>query len=311
MGYFYFALAGLFWSVIGFFTTNLSRFGLSTQEISFLRLFIGFLMFMIYVLIKDPSLLKISKKGLFFSVAIGLLCQGLFNFCYVSSIKYGGSAVAAVLLYTSPIFLTIFSKTFYKEKINKSKILSLIVCLVATFLAVTGGSLKLQNISTLGIISGIIAAILYALMPILSKNILDEVNNLTLMIYSFLIGSIVFIPSIDFIKVCVSIIDISILPYIIGFGLFTCAFAYMFYTKGVQSGVELSVAGVIASVELVFAQIIGWTIMGEPFNLIKIFGICLMMVSAVIAIKGINRIPNESYEQSNVDLSYSSVANHI
>lgn len=62
MGYLYILLAGLFWSSIGLFTTNLSNAGLSTEEISFLRLSMGCIILVIYAIIKNPSLLKISKK---------------------------------------------------------------------------------------------------------------------------------------------------------------------------------------------------------------------------------------------------------
>ena len=103
MGYLYIVMAGMFWSTIGLFTTNLNKVGLSTEEISFLRLSVGCLILVLYALIKNPSLIKISKKGLCYSIVIGIACQGFFNYCYVNSIKSAGSAVAAVLLYTSPI----------------------------------------------------------------------------------------------------------------------------------------------------------------------------------------------------------------
>lgn len=309
MGYLYILLAGLFWSSIGLFTTNLSNAGLSTEEISFLRLSMGCIILVIYAIIKNPSLLKISKKGLIYSIIIGILCQGLFNYCYVNSIKSSGSAVAAVLLYTSPIFITIFSGIIYKEKINKMKLLSLTICVVAAILAVTGGSLDLENISTVGIISGIMAAILYSLMPIISKNILDEVNNLTMMIYSFLTGALILVSKVNFVRVGVSIGDMPVVLNIVGFGLFSGALAYICYTSGVKSGIELSVAGVIASIELVFAQIIGWTIMGELFNIVKIIGVCLMMVSAIVALKSVTKI--SVADEENLDLDLRKVANQV
>ena len=305
MGYLYILLAGLFWSSIGLFTTNLSNAGLSTEEISFLRLSMGCIILVIYAIIKNTSLLKISKKGLIYSTIIGILCQGLFNYCYVNSIKSSGSAVAAVLLYTSPIFITIFSGIIYKEKINKMKLLSLTICVVAAILAVTGGSLDLENISTVGIISGIMAAILYSLMPIISKNILDEVNNLTMMIYSFLTGALILVSKVNFVRIG----DMPVVLNIVGFGLFSGALAYICYTSGVKSGIELSVAGVIASIELVFAQIIGWTIMGELFNIVKIIGVCLMMVSAIVALKSVTKIPVA--DEENLDLDLRKVANQV
>lgn len=303
MGYLYIVMAGMFWSTIGLFTTNLNKVGLSTEEISFLRLSVGCLILVLYALIKNPSLLKISKKGLCYSIVIGIACQGFFNYCYVNSIKSAGSAVAAVLLYTSPIFITIFSKIIYKENINKIKMLSLLICVVAAILAVTGGSLNLEDISVAGVVFGIMAAILYSLMPIISKNILDEVNNITMMIYSFLTGALLLITRVDFIRVGASITNISVLPNIIGFGLFSGALAYICYTTGVKNGVELSIAGVIASIELVFAQIIGWTIMGESFNYIKIIGITLMMVSALVALKSAESSTNEENSIDEYDMS--------
>ena len=303
MGYLYIVMAGMFWSTIGLFTTNLNKVGLSTEEISFLRLSVGCLILVLYALIKNPSLLKISKKGLCYSIVIGIACQGFFNYCYVNSIKSAGSAVAAVLLYTSPIFITIFSKIIYKENINKIKMLSLLICVVAAISAVTGGSLNLEDISVAGVVFGIMAAILYSLMPIISKNILDEVNNITMMIYSFLTGALLLITRVDFIRVGASITNISVLPNIIGFGLFSGALAYICYTTGVKNGVELSIAGVIASIELVFAQIIGWTIMGESFNYIKIIGIILMMVSALVALKSAESSTNEENSIDEYDIS--------
>ena len=303
MGYLYIVMAGMFWSTIGLFTTNLNKVGLSTEEISFLRLSVGCLILVLYALIKNPSLLKISKQGLCYSIVIGIACQGFFNYCYVNSIKSAGSAVAAVLLYTSPIFITIFSKIIYKENINKIKMLSLLICVVAAILAVTGGSLNLEDISVAGVVFGIMAAILYSLMPIISKNILDEVNNITMMIYSFLTGALLLITRVDFIRVGASITNISVLPNIIGFGLFSGALAYICYTTGVKNGVELSIAGVIASIELVFAQIIGWTIMGESFNYIKIIGITLMMVSALVALKSAESSTNEENSIDEYDMS--------
>lgn len=46
----------------------------------------------------------------------------------------------------------------------------------------------------------------------------------------------------------------------------------------------MSVAGVVASVELVGSVIIGCTILGESFSLGKLFGVMLMLISAVVAL---------------------------
>ena len=59
-------------------------------------------------------------------------------------------------------------------------------------MAVTGGVLDLEGINTYGIIMGIMAAITYALMPIISKNALKEFSSETIFNIRVLIWSYVY-----------------------------------------------------------------------------------------------------------------------
>lgn len=106
---------------------------------------------------------------------------------------------------------------------------------------------------------------------------------------------------VNFTRVGYSLAEMSVLVNVVGFGLFSGALAYICYTTGVKSGIELSVAGVIASIELVFAQIIGWTIMGESFNMIKIIGVCLMVVSAIVALKSVTETKENPKDNDNLE----------
>ena len=298
LGYMLIAIAGLLWSTIGLFSNNLMESGLNPQQVAFIRLFLGCMFLIIYSSIKQPHLLKISKKGLMYSVVIGLICQALFNVSYLNAIQSVGVSVAAVLLYTSPLFLAVFSRIAFKEDINKNKILSLILCFIGAILAVTGGKLDLSNLNPIGIGIGILSAITYALMPILNKNALIENESITLVIYSFLFGTLFMVPISNPIEVFSQMSNLFILFNMLALGLLPAAFAYILYMNGISKGVELSVAGVIASVELIFAQLIGWFIIGEQFLVIKLLGLLFMIVSAIIAIKGTS---NKGIEDSSID----------
>ena len=98
-------------------------------------------------------------------------------------------------------------------------------------------------------VNSIKSAVAYLLMPIISKNILNEVNNLTMMIYSFITGAIVLISKVNFTRIEHSLAEMPVLINVVGFGVFSGALAYIYYTTGVKSGIELSVAGVIASID--------------------------------------------------------------
>lgn len=298
LGYILIAIAGLLWSTIGLFSNNLMESGLNPQQVAFIRLFLGCIFLVIYSVIKQPHLLKISKKGLMYSVVIGLICQALFNLSYLNAIQSVGVSIAAVLLYTSPLFLAVFSRIVFKENINKNKIISLILCFIGAILAVTGGKLDLSTLNPIGLAIGILSAITYALMPILNKNALVDNESITLVIYSFLFGTLFMIPISNPIEVFNQMANPFILFNMLSLGLLPAAFAYIFYMNGISKGVELSVAGVIASVELIFAQLIGWFIIGEQFSVIKLFGLLFMIVSALVAIKGTD---NKKTEDSTTD----------
>lgn len=135
---------------------------------------------------------------------------------------------------------------------------------------------------------GIAAAVAFAFMPIISKNALKENESITIIMYSFLFGALTLLPICKPAEIISMAGNINILFNMIGIGLFPATLAYIWYFKGISEGVELSVAGVIASTELVFAQLIGWIILGEDFSIIKLLGLIIMLMSAFVAMKSKN-----------------------
>ncbi|HCQ5895373.1 TPA: EamA family transporter [Clostridioides difficile] len=283
-GYVFIAIAGLLWATLGLFGKFLMGNGLTSEQVAFTRLFFGFIVLGVYSSIRTPQILKISKKGIIYSVIIGIICQAMFNLCYFKAIDIAGVSIAAVLLYTSPLFLAIFSKICYKENITRSKLFSLILCFIGAIMAVTGGRLDFQGLNAFGLLLGVLSAIAYALMPTISKNALKEFSSSTILVYSFLFGAIFMIPSSRHWEILNYAKDLDVLSCMLMLGIVPAALAYIFYAAGISKGVELSVAGVVASVELVGSVIIGCTILGESFSLGKLFGVMLMLISAVVAL---------------------------
>ncbi|EGT3915865.1 EamA family transporter [Clostridioides difficile] len=283
-GYVFIAIAGLLWATLGLFGKFLMGNGLTSEQVAFTRLFFGFIVLGVYSSIRTPQILKISKKGIIYSVIIGIICQAMFNLCYFKAIDIAGVSIAAVLLYTSPLFLAIFSKICYKENITRSKLFSLILCFIGAIMAVTGGRLDFQGLNAFGLLLGVLSAIAYALMPTISKNALKEFSSSTILVYSFLFGAIFMIPSSRPWEILNYAKDLDVLSCMLMLGIVPAALAYIFYAAGISKGVELSVAGAVASVELVGSVIIGCTILGESFSLGKLFGVMLMLISAVVAL---------------------------
>lgn len=273
-------LGASLWGVIGIFASVLMKYNLISEQIGFFRLFFGCLGLVIYALTKRYRF-KLTKKELGFSIIMGLV-QCLFNMFYFKAIQHVGVAAAAVLLYTSPIFLALFSKLFYKENIDLRKKYSLLLCFLGCIICVTGGNFNFTNVSLVGLLLGIGSAVVYANIPTIGKGVFKDDNQITVLIYTFLFGAIFMIPFAKLESLVGYMTNIKTLPIIALLGLVTASIPYSLYFYGISKKIELSKVGVLSSIELVVAVILGWSVLGETFSFIKLLGIGLMIASVFV-----------------------------
>lgn len=292
-GYILIGCAGALFATTGLFSSNLIARGFTVEQVTFTRAFIGFLVIAIYSVLKKLKVFKTSKKVIGLSILSGIICQTIFNICYFNSINSVGISIAAVLLYTSPLFVALFSNIIYKENINKMKRLSILLCFIGAIVAVLGGKFEFAGVNVFGLLLGLLASLTYSCMPIINKGALKECSGLTIIIYGFLFGSIFIAPIAKPWLIISHVTDISTLILIIGIGVFPAALAYICYVGGIELGIELSVAGVVSSIELVISVLIGWFILGEAFSFVKLIGVLIMIVSALAATKASAKVPTD------------------
>ncbi|HAS73155.1 MAG TPA: hypothetical protein DCS67_03325 [Clostridiales bacterium UBA8960] len=278
-GLIYIALAGLSWSTTGVLAHSLMGHHFLSTEVAFTRLFLGSLIFVLYFIMKDRSLFRIGKKGLTLTLIMGIFTQGIFNLAFFKSVSLIGVINATILLYLAPIFITFFSALFYKEKIQFIKKLGVSLSIIGSVLALTGGLLNFENISLLGVAFGLYAALGYSLVSIFSKFGLRDHHAFTLIFYSFLFGMVVIFPFVQIGQILTKIDTPSIFFTTLGLGIFPASLAYIFYFKGISTGIDLSKVGVMSLIELIFAILLSVALLGEMLTPLKIFGLATIVFS--------------------------------
>lgn len=281
-GYLMIALAGSLWGTVGLFGKIFFSYGFDPKLVVFCRLFVGFIIMFIFILCKDKKLLKLDKKGLKYTALIGIFSQAFFNLLYFEAIKRTTISTAVVLLYTSPIFLIIMGRIFYKELLTPIKISALFLCIIGCFLTVTGGSFDTLNINSLGLLMGIGAGFNYALFTIISKAIIDDYHPLTIILYGFLFGWIFLLPFCNPLNLLHVKYSLNLVVSIVSLGLFPTVLAYILYITGLSYGIEASKAGIICSMEIVVAVIISCLFFGEVILGVKLLGIIMALGSICI-----------------------------
>lgn len=282
-GYMMVLIAGCLWGTNGMFSSWLREQGAESSTIAFLRLFTGALMLIPIMLVmgKGTALFKIDRKGLLAALCLGVFSQGLFNFAYAEAIAHVGVATSSVLAYTSPIFVCIMARMFFKEPITPIKVLALGVNIIGCTLTVTGGDFTAIRFSVYGALMAVAAGFLYGLMTIISATTGDY-HPLSIMFYSFVIGAATMVAVGNPWDNLVQTASPSLLLTAAGYGLFATIGAYFIFMQGLKYGLEASKVPVVSSVETIVAAITGVFLFSESLGGMKLLGIALVLGSIAI-----------------------------
>lgn len=278
--------SSVLWGTALLYSQYVLDHGLNSKDAVSLKMGFGFITMLIYILMKDRSLLKIDKRGIYYSAAIGCFCHALYNLFMFSAIERTSIATTVTLLYTSPIFVMIISRLLFKEEISKNKLLALGFSVIGCFLTVTRGNLSSLELNLAGVLFGLGSGILYGTMTILNKKISNDYEQVTILTYTF---GFAFFFSLIFSNP-ISILHIPFNPlvylFVIMLGVFSTAISYLSYIKGLSYGVDSSNAAIIATLEVPVSVIGSVLIFKENLSLVETIGIILVLASVILLNEG-------------------------
>lgn len=275
-------LAGILWGCMGLFVRRLNVLGLVSMQVVELRALVtGAVMFLV-LFIGKRELLRIRLKDLWCFLGTGLCSIVFFNFCYFKAIELTSLSVAAVLMYTAPVLVMIFSFFLFHEKFTGRKVLALVMTFAGCVLVT--GVLDQQNmVSSMGILTGLGAGLGYALYSIFGRYALERgYQSFTITFYTFFIAFIGTLFLTDIRPVMqVACQDVASILISLGLGVICTVFPFLLYTLGL-SYVENSKASIFASVEPVTATLLGAVVYQEKLSVSGTLGVVLVIVALII-----------------------------
>lgn len=275
-------LAGCLWGSMGIFVRGLGSYGFTSLEIGALRVFGALLFLGAGIFLYNKKLLRVRLKDLWCFAGTGIVSIVFFNFCYFTTIQLTSLSVAAVLLYTAPVFVTVMSIFLFKETFRVQKAIALIMAFVGCVF-VTGVLTQRLTLSVQGILLGLGAGFGYALYSIFGRYAIQRgYESLTISFYTFLFACFGFLPLIE-VKHLVGCMkpEWECVGLVLGMVLLTTVIAYLVYTLGLTY-MEAGKASILASVEPVVATLIGFFLYKEKLSGMTLLGVVLVLGSAVL-----------------------------
>ena len=274
-------IAGLFWGSMGIFVRHLNDLGFTSIQVACLRLTMAGILFAVILLIKDPKDFKIKVQDIPLFLALGLVSILFFTCCYFTAIRLMTMSTAAILLYTSPIWVMVLAIIFLKEKITLQKIIALVLAFAGCVLVSGFGG----KVTVFGVLVGLGSGLGYGLYSIFGTFALKKYSTFTVTCYTFLIagfGSIFVANPADLVnKISSAGNKLSLFGFVLLTSVVTAVIPFLLYTLGLNR-TTAGKAAVLATVEPAAATLFGFFVMGETVGPVAIAGILLVFAAIVV-----------------------------
>lgn len=276
-------IAGVCWGCMGVFVTKLNACGVQSMEIVESRCIIASAVLFAVIFFYDKKLFRINWRHWWCFFGTGFLGITLFNYCYYLTIKASSLAVAAVLLYTAPIFVMIFSAILFKEKITKRKFTALVLTFAGCIMVsgIFDGNFALTGT---GFAIGICSGIGYSLYTVFTRYALNYgYQPLTIQFYTFVFGMAggAFLTDFGEITTAMGKFPTAVPVALIGISIFSTVLPNFLYNTAMQY-VDNGKTSVMASIEPVVAIILGIILYHQIPTAIPALGMVLSLSGIVL-----------------------------
>lgn len=274
-------IAGLLWGTSAIFVKFLAPLGFSSLQMTFVRGLVSLVGMAIYVLMSDRSLFRVNVKSALLFAGIGFLLF-LTASSYYTAMQMTSVATAAVLLYTSPIYVTLVSMLFLGERRSVGKWVAIVLLVVGCALVsgIAGGF----TLDPLGILIGVLSGITYAGYNILTKIALKKGSNpISVSFYTFLFMTLAALPfsSPASLAASISAAPVKSIALLLGLGVCTYVLPYFFYTLSMKT-LSAGTASAFSVVEPLAATLYSVIIFREKFDIFTAVGIVLVVLAVVL-----------------------------
>jgi drug/metabolite transporter (DMT)-like permease len=280
-GYLYVSLAAVLFAISGTSSKFLFNSGITPYQLIQMRTTVAFTGLLIWLCLKHPAFLKISITDLAYFLALGVLGIGAAQFLYLFAISKINVAAAILLHYTGPVFVALYVVFLQRRKIGIVSILSIFGTLAGCFLVVGAYNLEILALNRIGIISGLLAAVAFAIYSVLSEHGMRKYTPWTVLLYGMLFAAImwnVLHPPLEALLHRYSPVQWGWIFFI---GICGTIFPFGLYFEGIKR-IRSTHASITATLEPISAGVIATIFLGEVMAPLQIMGGLIVIGSIIL-----------------------------
>ena len=265
--------------IFGSIAPFVKNIGVSSSEIALYRSVIALILIGAFLLLKGQ---KFNFKNIKKDVLLLFLSGAAMGFNWIflfEAYNYTSVSVATLSYYFSPIILVALSCMFLGEKLNLKTLLCFIFALVGMVLIIGPNDLIAGSSSITGVLLGLIAAVLYAVVVFLNIFI-KNVSGIERTFLQFLSAVVVLLPYV-LLTDGINLLSLNTkgLTCLLIVGIVHSGICYCLYFSSIKK-LKGSEVAVLSYIDPLFAVLISFIFLKEPFTLTQATGGLMILLAS-------------------------------
>jgi drug/metabolite transporter (DMT)-like permease len=252
---------------------------------SFLRFFTASLFLIVIIIMKEGRLPRLRRHQIIPAILLGLTGVFAYNVFFFLGMKTITAGRASLIVATNPIFISLLSALFFRQRLDAKKVMGIFLCLTGVTIVISRGDplsiftggVGWGDVYLLGCVASWVA---YSL---IGKVIMKDFSPLAAVTYSCLIGTAaLFVPA------CLEGLSGLIGGFYAGdwigilyLGFFGTVLGFFWYYEGIRA-IGPSRASVFINFVPVSGVFLGWLMLDEAVNLSLLAGAALVMAGVYL-----------------------------
>ncbi|HYE83137.1 MAG TPA: DMT family transporter [Clostridia bacterium] len=280
-GYFLLGVTVLVFSTLEVVTSTLKGV-IDPLQLTFLRFLIGGAVLLPLVIKKREH---IRGKDLLFFLGLGILNIFISMGSLQLAVSMGKASTAAILISSNPIFVLIFSSILLKERIAFDRISCILLGVAGISLIIYKGNVSGDTGASLAL--AVIASLTFGLYTVLGKFKSDGISNITMICFSSLFGSLMYVPVLLWKGIPLLYIPQGAFLKMLYLGVFVSGAAHITYMEALKI-ISTSKGSMVFFLKPVIASMLAVIFLGEGLGIKTIIGMLLVLSGIFINFFKIN-----------------------
>ena len=258
----------------------LFKLGYSPLVLAQMRIWWAFVGLLLSLLLLRPALLRVHRRDLPALAVFGGVGLAGVQLSYYLTIARINIAVALLLEYLGLVVVTAFERYHRRQAVGARVWGALALVLVGAFFAVGAYQPSLFSVNLPGVMLGLVSAAFFAFYLLRASTLARRLDTWTMLVYGFGAGSLLW-AGFDIASGTAPPVDWRIWAVMGLLGLLGTLLPHGLFLMALRT-IRPSSAGIVGTVEPVFAGVIAYLAFGDRLQALQLMGAAIIIAGIVI-----------------------------